>query len=320
MKSLLPRLLVLFFGVFFSLAIQSQSYPTKPLRMVVTFPAGGPLDIVARMISGKLGEALGQSVIIDNRGGAGGTIGIEHVTKSAPDGYTFVLSSTALGIFPHVYANLPFDVLRDLAPVSLVSTTPELMVVHPSIPAKNANELVALAKAKPGELNGASTGSGGLPHLALELFKLATGAQIVHVPFGGAAPALTNTLGGHTQIMVADVPVLLAHVQTQKLRAVGTTSHTALLPEVLSFSEQGIGKVDAANWYGIFLPGKTPREIIDKLNVALNKALSDKDLRERMVSRGADPSPGTSEQLGALLKSDFIKWGPVVKAAHIKVD
>ncbi len=299
-----------------------QSYPSKQLRMVVAFPPGGPIDIVARLIMPKLSEAMGQSMIVDNRGGAGGTIGVDNVAKSPADGYSMVLSSTALGIYPHVYPKLPFDVQRDLAPVSLVTTTPELMVVHPSLPVKTVKELIALAKSRPGQINAASTGNGGLPHLVLEMFKVETGTQIVHVPYGGAAPAVTNTLGGHTQMMIADLPVLLPHVQSGRLRplAITVAKRSALLPDLPTMVEQGVPRVDASNWYGIFVPGKTPRDIIDRLNAGLNKALADKELRERLTARGADPAPGTPEQLAAMLKSDYNKWGPIVKAANVKLD
>ena len=299
-----------------------QAYPSKQLRIVVAFPPGGPIDIVARMLTAKLSEAMGQSLLVDNRGGAGGTIGVDNVAKSPPDGYSMVLSSTSLAIYPHVFPNLPFDAQRDLAPVSMVTTTPELLVVHPSLPVKNVKELIALAKARPGQLNAASTGNGGLPHLVLELFKAETGTQIVHVPYGGAAAATTNTLGGHTQMMIADLPVLLPHVQSHRLRAIAVTTakRASLLPDLPSIAEQGVPKVDASNWYGIFVAGKTPREIIDRLNAGLNKALSDKDLRERLAARGADPAPGTPEQLAAMLKVDYNKWGPIVKAAGVKVD
>lgn len=299
-----------------------QAYPSKQLRIVVAFPPGGPIDIVARMITAKLSEAMGQSIIVDNRGGAGGTIGVDNVAKSAPDGYSMVLSSTSLGIYPHVFLKLPFDVQRDLAPVSMVTTTPELMVVHPSLPVKNVKELIALAKSRPGQINAASTGNGGLPHLVLELFKSETKTDIVHVPYGGAAAATTNTLGGHTQMMIADLPVLLPHVQSNRLRAIAITvaKRSPLLPDLPSIAEQGVPKVDASNWYGIFVAGKTPREVIDRLNAGINKALADKDLRERLAARGADPAPGTPEQLAAMLKTDYNKWGPIVKAAGVKLD
>jgi len=300
----------------------AQSYPSRQLRIVVAFPAGGPIDIVARMITAKLSEAMGQSVIVDNRGGAGGTIGVDHVAKSAPDGYSMVLSSTSLAIYPHVFLKLPFDAFRDLAPVSLVTTTPELMVVHPSLPVKNVKELIALAKSRPGQINAASTGNGGLPHLVLELFKSETGTQIVHVPYGGAAPAAANTLGGHTQMLIADLPVLLPHVQSARLRplAITVAQRSALLPELPTMAEQGVPRVDASNWYGIFVPARTPREVVERLNAGLNKALADRELRERLTARGADPVPGTADQLAAMLKTDYNKWGPIVKTAGVKLD
>ena len=315
------KLMIAAFGLIPVFA-SAQSYPSKQLRIVVAFPPAGPLDIVARMIMGKLSEAMGQTIIVDNRGGAGGTLGVDHVAKSAPDGYSMVLSSTSLGIYPHVFLKLPFDIQRDLAAVSMVTTTPELMIVHPSLPVKNVKELIALAKARPGQINAASTGNGGLPHLVLELFKAETGAQIVHVPYGGAAPAVTNTLGGHTQMLIADLPVLLPHVQAGRMRplAITVAKRSPLLPDLPTMAEQGVPKVDASNWYGIFVAGKTPRDIIDKLNAGINKALSDRDLRERLAARGADPAPGTPEQLAAQLRADYAKWGPIVKAAGVKLD
>ena len=303
-------------------AVCAQAYPSKQLRIVVAFPPGGPIDIVARMMMGKLSEAMGQSVIVDNRGGAGGTIGVDSVAKSPPDGYSMVLSSTALGIYPHVFLKLPFDALRDLAPVSMVTTTPELLVVHPSLPVKNVNELIALAKSRPGQINAASTGNGGLPHLVLELFKSETKTEIVHVPYGGAAPAVTNTLGGHTQMMIADLPVLLPHVQSNRLRAIAITvaKRSSLLPDLPTMAEQGVPRVDASNWYGILVAGKTPREVIDRLNAGLHKTLADKDLRERLTARGAEPAPGSPEPLAAQLKNDYNKWGPIVRSAGVKLD
>ncbi len=322
LKNVLPLAALLIASALLPQAVGAQSFPNKQLRIVVAFPPGGPIDLVARMMLAKFGEALGQSVIVDNRGGAGGTIGVDHTAKSAPDGYSMVLSSTSLAIYPHVYPQLPFDAFRDLAPVVMISTTPELLVVHPTLPVKNVKELIALAKARPGQLNAASTGNGGLPHLVIELFKAETGTQIVHIPYGGAAAATTNTMGGHTQMMIADLPVLLPHVQSGKLRAIATTTakRATLLPDLPSMAEQGVPKVDASNWYGIFVPGKTPRDIIDRLNAAVHKALADKELRDRLSGRGADPAPGTPEQLAAMLKTDYNKWAPIIKAANVKVD
>ena len=302
--------------------VGAQTYPSKQLRVVIGFPAGGPIDIVGRMLSPRLAEAMGQSVIIDNRGGAGGTLGVDNVAKSSPDGYSIIMTSTSLTVYPHVFLKLPFDIYRDLSPVTMVTTTPELVTIHPSIPAKNVKELVALAKARPGQLNAASTGNGGLAHLVVELFKSATNTNIVHVPYNGAAPAVTATMGGHAQMLCADLPVLLPYVQSGKLRALMVTvgQRSNLLPDVPSSVDAGIPKVDALNWYGFFVPAKTPRDVIDKLNAGVNKALSEKELRDRLIARGADPAPGTPEQLAAMVKTDYAKWGVVVKAAGVKLD
>ena len=201
----------------------AQNYPTKPVRFISPYAPGGGTDILARPLAQKLNEAWNVPVIIDNRGGAGGTIGVDNVAKSVPDGYALIMTSTSLAIYPHVYPKLPFDLFRDFAPISVVSNTPELLTIHPSLPVKNVKELIALARARPGQLNGASTGNGGIAHLVIELFKMETGTNITHVPYGGAAPAVTATIGGHSQLLAADLPVLLPHVQSGKLRALFVT-------------------------------------------------------------------------------------------------
>lgn len=229
----------------------AQAFPSKPMRIIVAFPAGGPIDIVARMLSPKVGELLGQQALVENRVGANGIIGADHVAKSPPDGYTMILSSpspSSIAISPAVYPKMPFDTLRDLATVTLVTTTPELLVVHPSVPAKSVKELVALAKARPGQLNLASTGSGGLPHLALELLKMASKTDMTHVPYNGAAPSVSALLGGHAHGMFADLPTM---------------------------TEQGLPSVEAVNWYGILVPGKTPRDVIARLHDGFTKTLAD---------------------------------------------
>ena len=229
-------------------AAGAAAQPAKPVRIVVAFPAGGPIDLVARMIAPKLSETLAQPVVVDNRSGANGIIGTDYVAKSAPDGYTMILASvSAITISPVVYPKMPYDSLRDFAPVTLVSTTPELLVVHPSIPAKSVKEFVALAKARPGQLNIASTGSGGLPHLALELLKKATQTDMLHVPYTGAAPSVSALLGGQVTGMFADLPVLLPHVQAGKLRALALAApkRSALLPDLSTMGEQGLPSVEA---------------------------------------------------------------------------
>jgi tripartite-type tricarboxylate transporter receptor subunit TctC len=291
--------------------------------MVVAFPAGGPIDIVARMLAPKLGEVLGQQVLVDNRGGANGMIGTDHVAKSAPDGLTMILASTsAVTISPAVYPKMAYDSVRDLATVSLVSTTPELLVVHPSVPVKSVRELVALAKAKPNALSVASTGSGGLPHLALELLKVNSNTQMLHVPYQGAAPAVTSILGGQVHGLFADLPVLLPHVQGGKLRALAVASpkRSGLLPDLVTMGEQGLPGVEAVNWYGILTPAKISRETLTRLHDAVVKTLNDPAVREKMIARGAEPVGNTPEQFADYLKKDLERWAKLAKTTNIKVD
>jgi tripartite-type tricarboxylate transporter receptor subunit TctC len=301
----------------------SQNFPAHSLRLVVAFPAGGPIDIVARLVTPKLSEVLGQQVIVDNRGGANGIIGTDFVAKSAPDGYTMILASPgAVAISPAVYPKMPFDTMRDLAPVTLVSTTPELLVVHPSVPAKSVKELIALAKTRPGQLNIASTGSGGLPHLALELFKSVTKTEMVHVPYNGAAPAVASLLGGQVQGLFADLPVLLPHVQSGKLRAlvVAGPRRSPLLPDLPTTHEQGMPSVEAMNWYGIMVAAKTPPDVVARLNDAFVKTLADPGVREKMTGRGADPVGNKPAEFAAYLKEDIDRWAKLAKTITIKVD
>ena len=301
----------------------AQNYPAKPVRMVIGFPAGGPIDIVARVMSPKLGEILGQQVIIDNRAGANGLIGGEAVAKSAPDGYTMMLISTGTAtISPHIYPKMPYDAQRDLVCVTRVTPTGELLVVHPSLPEKSVKEIIALAKSRPGEISIASTGSGGLPHLALELLKQEAKINMLHVPFNGAAPAVSNSVGGQVQGVIADLPVLQPHVQSGRLRALALAApkRSPLFPDVPTMIEQGLPKVEAVNWYGIQVPAKTPPEIIAKLNEAFGKTLNDPAMRQTLIGRGADPIPGTPAEFTAFVKAEYDKWGPIARSSGAKVD
>jgi len=322
MKALLRGVLI-WFALGLSQHVLAQGYPSKPLRIVVAFPAGGPIDIVARILAAKLTDVMGQQVIVDNRGGANGIIGTDHVAKSAPDGYTMILASPgAVAISPAVYPKMPFDTMRDLATITLISTTPELLVVHPSVPAKSVKELIALAKARPGQINIASTGSGGLPHLALELLKTASKTDMVHVPYNGAAPAVAALLGGQVHGMFADLPVLLPHVQAGKLRALAVASpkRAGLLPDLPTMTEQGFPTVEAVNWYGIMVAAKTPPEIVARLHEGFVKTLADTGTRERMVGRGADPVGNTPDQFAAFLRNDIARWAKLTQTVSIKVD
>ncbi|MGH8619792.1 MAG: Bug family tripartite tricarboxylate transporter substrate binding protein, partial [Burkholderiales bacterium] len=250
-------------------------------------------------------------------------IGADAVAKSAPDGYTMILISTGTAtISPHLYPKMPYDAQRDLAPVVLVTSTPELLVVHPSLPVKNVKDLVAIARAKPGEINIASTGSGGLPHLALELLKMEAKVNILHVPYNGAAPAVANSVGGQVMGVIADLPVVQPHVQSGKLKALGIAApqRSPIFPEVSTMTEQGLPKVEAVNWYGIQVAAKTPPEVIAKINEAFNRTLNDPDMKQKLIARGADPMPGTAAQFAAFLKAEYEKWGPIAKASGAKVD
>lgn len=302
---------------------QAQNFPSKPLRLVVAFPAGGPIDFTARVLSPKMSELLGQQVIVDNRAGANGIIGSDFVAKSPPDGYNLVLASPgAVAISPAIYPKMPFDTLRDFTPVTLVSTTPELLVVHPSLPVKTVKELIALAKSRPGQLNMASTGTGGLPHLALELLKTAARIDMLHIPYKGAAPAVSDLIAGHAQGLFADLPVLLPHVESKRLRAlaVAAPERAALLPDLPTFKENGLATVEAVNWYGILIAPKTPAPIVAKLNEVMVKTLNDKGISEKLIARGAQPVGSKPEEFAAYLKADMERWAKLAKTTNIKVD
>jgi tripartite-type tricarboxylate transporter receptor subunit TctC len=303
--------------------VLAQSYPTKPVRIVVPFPPGGPIDMTTRPLAQKLTEALGVTVVVDNRGGANGNIGADNVAKSPPDGYSLVVGAGGgFAIGPHLYTKLPFDVFRDFAPVSLFITVPQLLVVHPQLPVKTVMELVALAKAKPNQLNFGSSGTGSTPHLAAVLLQRSAQIEMVHVPYKGMGPATMDLIGGQLQLAFADMPVLLPQVKAGKLRplAVGTPRRSANLPEVPTMIEAGFPKVEAANWYGLFAPAGTPGNIIARLNAETAKAMNNPELRNFMKEQGAEATGSTPEQLNALHRREYEKWGAVVKAIGIKLE
>jgi tripartite-type tricarboxylate transporter receptor subunit TctC len=299
----------------------SQDYPARAIRLVVAFPAGGPTDFVARLLADKLKGILGQSVIIENKPGANAAIGAESVAKSDPDGYTlFFTTAGAVVINPHMRANLPYDPVRDFAPITLVVNTMEVLVVKSDTPMKSATDLVALAKSRPDGIAMASTGVGSPPHLALELFKGSSGANVLHVPYRGAAPAVTDVVGGQVHAMFADLPVLMPQIRGGTLRPIGVGSkrRASVLPDVPTLDEQGIKDVYADNWYALFAPAKTPAPVIAKLNAAVNAVLKDPDTAKKLIEAGADPAAGTPEQLAEFLKSELERWGKVVKEKNIK--
>ncbi len=300
-----------------------KAFPSKPIRIVVPYPPGGPIDILTRPLAQKLNEGMNSPVVVDNRGGANGIIGIDHVARSPADGYTLIVGSAgSFAINPNVYAKLPFDVVKDFTPVSLFVTVPELLVVHPSLPAKSVKELVALAMARPKQLNYGSSGTGGTPHLAMELLKQAAGMDILHVPYKGMGPATMDLIAGQVQIAFADLPVLLPHAKAGKLRAlaVSTPKRSANLPEVPTMAESGYPKIDVKNWYALFVPAATPKDIVATLNAETLKVVARADMKAFVQDQGGVATGSAPAALGALLRAELDMWSKVVKTAGIKVE
>jgi len=311
-------------GVAACASAHAQTYPTKPIRLVVGYPPGGSNDIVARQLAPKLSQLLGQQVIVDNRPGANAIVGTEFVAKSAPDGYTLTLGSASpLAITLFTYPNIPYDTLRDFAPITTVASTPEMIAAHPSLPARNLKELVALAKQQPGKLNFASSGNGGLPHLAIELFRKLGNVNILHVPYKGAGPALTDLMGGHVHAMLVDVPVLAPGVKNGKLRGIAVTAEkrTPLLPDLATAPEQGMPGLIAVNWFAIMAPAKTPKAIVDRLHEAIVKAATAPDMKQQFDTIGVEaflqPSP---EAFTQFLRNDLVRWGRIAKESGARAD
>jgi tripartite-type tricarboxylate transporter receptor subunit TctC len=324
MSKTLSCAIALALGVSSCAAAHAQSYPTKPIRLVVGFPPGGSNDIVARQLAPRLTQLLGQQVIVDNRPGANATIGTDYVAKSAPDGYTLTLGSASpLAISPFTYPNIPYDTLRDFAAITTVASASEMVATHPSLPARNLKELVALAKQQPGKLNFASSGNGGLPHLAIELFRKLANVNIVHVPFKGAGPALTDLMGGHVHAMIVDVPVLAPGVKSGKLRGIAVTAEkrTPLLPDLPTAPEQGMPGLIAVNWFAIMAPAKTPKPIIDRLHEAIVKAATAPDMKQQFDTIGVEGFVQSSpEAFARFLREDLVRWGRIAKESGARAD
>jgi tripartite-type tricarboxylate transporter receptor subunit TctC len=298
----------------------AQDFPTKPIKLIVPFPPGGPNDIIARVVGAKMSELLGQPVVIDNRGGAGGVLGTDAVAKAEPDGYTIAITSAgALAISKSLQEKLPYDTLKDLKPVTLVAKVPELLVVANNVPALSMPELLALAKAKPGQLNFASTGPGSMPHLAGELFRTSAGIDIVHVPYKGAAPAVNDIVGQQVQMVFLDIPVLLPQVQAGKVRpiAIGSRERVPSLPNVPTTAEVGLPQIEAENWYGMVAPAATPAAVIAKLHRATAEALKSPEVKDKLQAQGAILVGNSPEEFADYIRSEIDKWGKVAKAANI---
>ena len=300
---------------------QAQDYPSRPIRVMIAFPPGGPTDFVGRLLSDKMSTLLGQRVYIENKAGANGTVGADNIAKSDPDGYSlFFTTAGAVTISPHVMANIPYDSLRDFAPIAEVVTNTTVLVVNPKMAIKTAKELVALAKEKPGAITFGSTGVGSTTHLAQVLLADAAGVQFLHVPYRGAAPMLTDLLGGQVQVVAADLTVLMAQIEAATVVPIGAAAdqRNQMLPELPTLAEQGYPNTDASNWYALLAPAKTPPVLIKKLNEAVNTALADPDIRGKIVKSGAVPVGGTPEALAAFMRAEYDKWGRVVREHGIK--
>ena len=300
----------------------SQPYPHKPLRLVVPFPPGAGTDMFARVVANKLGDSMGQQVIVENKPGGGATIGTEFVAKSAPDGYTLLISTASHAINPSVYRKLPYDTLKDFVSVTELATVPIVLVVNPSVSARSVKELVDLARASPGKLNIGSSGNGTVFHLAGEMFKSTAGVDMVHIPFSGGGPALAALLGGQIDVLFETSLTVQAYAKEGKLRilAVGSEQRVASMPDVPTLSESGFPGFSAENWYGIYAPAGTPREIVIKLNREIVKALGLPDVKERFASQGADLVGNTPDQHAAFLKAEMDKWSGIVRLSHAKID
>ena len=317
-RSLVATLLALIAG---SAAAQSN-YPTKPIRFVVPYPPGGFTDILARVIGQKLTDSWSQPVLVENRGGGGSTIGSDIVAKSPPDGYTLLMVAPDLAINPSLYAKLPYDTLRDFAPVTRVAWGPIALVVHPSVPASTVKELVSFAKSRSQPLSYASGGNGTGGHLAMELFKTMTGIELVHVPYKGIAPASTDLIGGSTSLMFLQVAVAKPHVLAAKLRAlaVGGAQRSQAMPQVPTVAESGLAGFDVNPWFGVVTRAESPREAVSRLNGEIRKIMQLPDIRERLATQGGDPVTDTPEEFAAFLKADIAKWAKVVKESGARVD
>jgi tripartite-type tricarboxylate transporter receptor subunit TctC len=301
----------------------AQAYPSKPLRMVVPFAAGGTGDVLGRLLAARLSEGLGQPVVIDFKPGAGTTLGTDAVAKAPPDGYTILFSaSTTMTINASLYSKLPYDTLKDLAPVSLLAAIPNMLVANHNLQANTVPELIALAKASPGKLNYASPGSGTTPHLAGELFKTVAGIQMTHVPYKGAGPAIVDVLGGHVPMLFDNIPSVKPQVTSGKMKAIAVTSlkRSPAMPGVPTFAEAGFAGFEANSWWAILAPAATPKDVIARLNAEVAKALNNPGLKERFIELGAEPAPSTPEEAAAHIKGEVAKWAAIVKASGARVD
>ena len=311
------------FGACVASTALSQDYPSRPIRIIVPFPAGGTADLLARQIGQIMSEALRQQVLIENRAGAGGNIGADLAARSKPDGYTLLMGTVSThAINPNLYPKMPYDPVKDFAPVTMVARMPNLLVVHPSVPANNVAELIALAKARPGALAFASAGNGTTQHLAGELFKKMAGVDMIHVPYKGNAPAVTDLVGGQVQVMFDNIPVSLQQVRAGKLRALAVTgpARSPVLPELPTLAEAALPGYSITSWFGLYAPSGTSPQIIERLNREANKALATAQIRRRLTDQGIEPAGGTPGQFADFMRAELVKWGKIVRESGARVD
>ncbi len=317
------RAVLFVFGPCVASAALSQDYPSRPIRIIVPFPAGGTADLLARQIGQTMSEALRQQVVIENRPGAGGNIGADLAAKSKPDGYTLLMGTVSThAINPNLYPKMPYDPVKDFAPVTMVARMPNLLVVHPSVPASNVAELIALAKTRPGALAFASAGNGTTQHLAGELFKKMAGVDMIHVPYKGNAPAVTDLVGGQVQVMFDNIPVSLQQVRAGKLRALAVTgpARSPVLPELPTLAEAGLPGYSITSWFGLYAPSGTSPQIIERLNREANKALATAQIRRRLTDQGIEPAGGTPGQFADFMRAELVKWGKIVRESGARVE
>ena len=316
------QIAIVWAGLLLACIAWAQDYPTRPIRLIAPFSPGGATDVLARIVGQKITERMGQPVIIENRVGAGGNIGAEQVAKSAGDGYTLLMGGVPHAIAASLYAKLGYDMVKDLSAVAEVASFPSMLVLHPSLPARSVQELIALAKAKPGQLNFGSAGNGSPNHLALELFDTMARVKMVHIPYKGAGQVVGDLLAGQLQLASMGFPVAMPHVQSGKLRAIAVTgaARSPLLPTIPTVSESGLPGFDVTSWYGVFGPAALPQEVVAKLNAEIGSAITMPELRERLTALGAEPSIKTPSQFAQYVREEIVKWAKVVRESGAKLD
>ncbi len=309
-------------GALLAAVAGAQSYPVRPVRVIVNFPPGAGVDIATRIVTAKLGEALGQQFVIDNRAGAAGNIGVELAARAAPDGYTLLSGTAAIAISQTIFSKISYDLNRDFAPVAMIASAPFVLAVHPALPAKTLQEVIALAKARPGQLTYATPGTGSSPHLAFELFKMQAGIDVLHVPYKGMVPAVTDVIGGSVSMTLGNTLTVMPNVRNGRLRgiAITTAKRSAIAPELPTFSEAGLPGFQSGTWYAILAPAKTPRDIVAKLNSAVIKIVHEPDVSAKLLAQGAEPLNATPEQMREFLSAEIVKWGKVAKASGAKFE